>query len=375
MNDPVALVINAGSSSLKAAVADRSGVSARHTVERLDGSPPGYERAIDECLLAFGLTGEPAVIGHRIVHGGSRFGQPVRIDADSIAAFSALVPLAPLHQPPGLAAVAAARRRFPSIPQVACFDTAFHATMPAVNTRFAIPRELHDSGVRRYGFHGLSYEYLTRELRKSHPDVADKRVVIAHLGSGASLCGVVAGRSVATTMGMTPLDGVPMGSRPGRIDPGVLVHLLRTPTGARTEPFTLAQLDDLLNHGCGLTGLSGGTADVRDLEASREPAAAEALECFAAAVAREIAGLCADIGGLDAVVFSAGIGEHSARVRADVMKRLAFLGVDPDPAANDRNDTMLHMPSSRVAVLRIPTDEAAVIAVHALQFLVPREKT
>ena len=372
MNDSVALVVNAGSSSLKTATANAQGILARHTVERIDGSIHGYEMALAESIGALGLGDTiPRVIGHRIVHGGTRFSTPTLITDRSITDMTALVELAPLHQPPGLAAITAAQQRFPGVPQIACFDTAFHTTMPTVNTRFAIPRTLHDAGIRRYGFHGLSYQFVSGELRRVRPDLADGRVVIAHLGSGASLCGLRGGQSVATTMGMTPLDGVPMSTRPGQIDPGVLLHLLRTgrpqPDGT-TDPMTAKQLDDLLNHGCGLLGLSGISGDVRDLLASGERTAAEALEYFAAAVARSIAGLASDLGGLDTLVFTAGIGEHAAPVRSAIMDRLDWVGVISDAAANMRNDLVLSDASSRVTVLRVPTDEAAVIAAHALEF-------
>lgn len=377
MNECVALVVNAGSSSLKTATANASGVMARHVVERLDGSIGGYETALVESIEGLGMGDTiPSVIGHRIVHGGTRFTGPTRIDDSTIAGIASLVPLAPLHQPPGLAAVAASQRRFPGTPQVACFDTAFHSTMPIVNSRFAIPRAMHDAGVRRYGFHGLSYEYIIGELGRLRPELAEAKVVIAHLGAGASLCGLFRGRSVATTMGMTPLDGIPMSTRPGQLDPGIVLHLLRTgrPSSDGTvDPLTVAQLDDLLNHSCGLLGLSGISGDVRDLLASPQPAAAEALEYFASAVARAIAGLTSDLGGLDAVVFTAGIGEHAAPVRAEIMRRLHWLGVEPDAAANERHDLVLTTDRSTVKALRIPTDEAAVIAAHALTSLSSEE--
>ena len=366
-----ALVINAGSSSLKVALATRDGVVARHTIERVDG-PAALEDGFAACIEALGIVrNPPEVVGHRIVHGGSAFTHPVRVDDEVVAAIDGLTPLAPLHQPPGLAALHEARRRFPDAPHVACFDTAFHATMPEASTRFALPRPLHDAGVRRYGFHGLSYEYVSGELRRSHPTLAAGRVVIAHLGAGASLCAMCDGRSVATTMGMTPLDGLPMATRPGRLDAGVLVHLLRTGVavaGGAVTPLTLGQLDDLLNHRSGLLGMSGLSGDVRDLRGSADPAAREALDFFAAAIAREIAGISTDIGGLDAIVFTAGIGEHDAELRADVVGRLAWLGAGLDAGANSRHARELHSADSDVAVLCIATDEAAVIAAHALEF-------
>lgn len=394
---PFALIVNAGSSSLKTAVANRMGIVARHSVDRLDGSIASYADALSTCLVALDVENGVNVVGHRIVHGGTRFSRPVLVNDEVQASLADLVSLAPLHQPPGLAAMTATRQRFPNLPQVACFDTGFHSTMSELNSRFAIPLSLHDDGVRRYGFHGLSYEFVSGELRNSFPDVAKGRVVIAHLGSGASLCGLVEGRSVTTTMGMTPLDGLPMATRPGRIDPGVLLHLLRGPTAAG-DSYSLDRLDELLNRESGLLGLSGISGDVRDLSASPDPAASFALRFFVAAVAREVAGVASDIGGLDALVFTAGIGENSSMIRADVVERLAWIGLRVDTTLNNgvgrsasvegsvthrsvthrsvtqRSVTEIHKAGSTAAVFVIPTDEAAVIATHALSVLAPEEK-
>jgi acetate kinase len=297
-----------------------------------------------------------AAIGHRVVHGGDRFTGPVRLDDEAIAAIEALTPLAPLHQPQSLRLIRAIRNVSPDLPQTASFDTSFHRTNSAVVRRFAIPRALHDEGVKRYGFHGLSYDYIAGELARIAPQSARGKIVAAHLGSGASLCAIDNGESRDTSMGFSTLDGVPMATRCGALDPGVVLHLL----GAMGRP--LAEVEDMLYHKSGLLGVSGLSSDSRDLIASAAPEAREAMELFALRIAGETARLAATMGGLDGLVFSAGIGENQPQVRADVCARLRWLGVDLDPAANVANATMISSAASRVAVFVIPTDEEMIIA-------------
>lgn len=286
---------------------------------------------------------------HRVVHGGDRFAGPVRIDAASLAAMEALVPLAPLHQPQSLRLVRAAAALRPGLAQTASFDTAFHRTQPELVRRFAIPRRLHDQGVKRYGFHGLSYKHIAASLP---PGLAAGRVIAAHLGSGASLCALDAGRSRDSSMGFSTLDGVPMATRPGALDAGVLLHLLDT--------MAPAALADLLYHESGLLGVSGISADSRVLLADGRPEAREALALFAFRIAGEIARLAATLGGIDGLVFTAGIGEHQPAIRAMACDPLAFLGIALDPAANAINARAIG--AGRVPVLVIPTDEEQVIA-------------
>ncbi len=286
---------------------------------------------------------------HRVVHGGDRFAGPARIDAAAMAEMEALIPLAPLHQPHSLRLVRAAARLRPGIPQTASFDTAFHRTQPDLVRRFAIPRRLHDQGVRRYGFHGLSYRFIAASLP---PGLAGGRVVAAHLGSGASLCALEGGASRDSSMGFSTLDGVPMATRPGALDAGVLLHLL--------DSMTPAALSDMLYHDSGLLGISGISADSRALLADGRPAAREALALFAFRVAGEVARLAVTLGGIDGLVFTAGIGEHQPEVRAMVCDRLGFLGIALDPTANAANAGSIG--AGRVAVLVIPTDEEQVIA-------------
>ncbi|QJD30461.1 acetate/propionate family kinase [Methylococcus geothermalis] len=302
---------------------------------------------------------KPAAVGHRVVHGGDGLVRPERVTDEIIGRIEALIPLAPLHQPHNLAPIRLLAAKFPDLPQVACFDTAFHATQSAVEKRFALPREYEAAGIRRYGFHGLSYEYIASRLPEVDPVAAEGRTIVCHLGNGASLCAMRAGRSVATTMSFTALDGIPMGTRCGAIDPGVLLHLMTQPG------MDAATLSDLLYKRSGLLGLSGLSGDMRDLLASDRPEAAEAVEYFCYRIAREIGSLSAALGGLDALVFTAGIGEHAAPVRARICELAAWLGVVIDPAA----DRILHTPDSRVRVLVIPTNEEAMIARHVRQTL------
>ncbi|MGN6377127.1 MAG: acetate/propionate family kinase [Sphingomonas sp.] len=302
-------------------------------------------------------------IGHRVVHGGGAFGDPVRVTPTVLDRLAALVPLAPLHQPHNLAAIRAAGAARPHLPQVACFDTAFHRSQPAVATRFGIPRALEEEGVRRYGFHGISYDYVARRLAEIDPALSRGRVIVAHLGNGASLCAMAGGRSIDTTMGFTTLDGLVMGTRCGAIDPGVLLYL------EQQRGFDAVAVEDLLYHRAGLLGVSGHSSDMRDLLASDATAAREAIELFVYRIAREAGALTSSLGGLDGIVFTAGIGEHAAPVRAAVCRRLAWLGVDLDQAANDAHAGIISSAGSKVRVRVLPTDEERMIAIHVREAL------
>ena len=321
-------------------------------------------RAVIAAIEAEGGTRLRAV-AHRIVHGGSRYSASILIDDEVQAFLESLNPLAPLHQPHNLAGVKAFRRACPTLPQVACFDTAFHATTPEVEQRFALPDSYHRQGVRRYGFHGLSYRYVTDELQRATPR-AQGRMLLAHLGNGASLCAVRGGRSIATTMGFSALDGLMMGTRSGAIDAGVLLHLMR-------QGLDAAAIETLLYKRSGLLGVSGLSADMRSLRASAEPGAARAIELFTYRVVRECGALAACLGGIDVLGFTGGIGEHDAALRADVGAALAFLGVRLDNAANraavGNAVTAIHAPDSSVQVWVVPTDEGRVAARDALALL------
>ncbi|HTY68338.1 MAG TPA: acetate/propionate family kinase [Alphaproteobacteria bacterium] len=302
------------------------------------------------------VGGDPLLaVGHRIVHGGPTFAGPVRIDAKVLADLEALCPLAPLHQPHNLAAVRAITATSPALPQVACFDTAFHHGQPALARRFALPRELHDAGIRRYGFHGLSYDYIASALRARAPAVAAGSVIVAHLGAGASLCAMADGRSVDTTMGFTALDGLPMATRCGSLDPGVLLHLLQA------RGMTAETIEKMLYQKSGLLGVSGISGDMRELLASEDSRAGEAVELFVYRIAREIGALTASLGGLDALVFTAGIGEHAPEIRRRVCERIAWLGVALDAEANARGAERISTAGSRISVWALPTDEELTI--------------
>lgn len=298
-------------------------------------------------------------VAHRVVHGGDRFTGPVVIDDRVLTEMEALAVLAPLHQPQALHLVRTIRRLRPDLLQTASFDTAFHRTMPERVRRFALPRALHDEGIRRYGFHGISYSSIAATLAREHPELAQGRVIAAHLGSGASLCAMRDGISQDTSMGFSTLEGVPMATRCGRLDPGVILHLLGP--GGRS----LAEVEDLLYHRSGLLGVSGVSADSRVLLASAEPEAAEALDLFAFRVAGEVARLTVALGGIDALVFSAGIGENQPAVRSRIADYLAWLGITLDPAANAANARKISIPGARVACLVIPTDEELTLAEEA----------
>lgn len=302
--------------------------------------------------------------GHRVVHGGTRFSQPVRLDGEIMQALRDTIPLAPLHMPHNLAAIEALWRLRPALPQVACFDTAFHRSMPAAEQIYALPHELTAAGVRRYGFHGLSYEYIAGALPHHLGPRADGRVIVAHLGHGASLCALRERRSVATSMGFTPLAGIPMATRPGDLDPGVVPWLLRE------QGYDLAAVDTLLNQRCGLLGLSGISGDMRALVASDEPAASQAVDYFVHHTRRAIGSLAAALGGLDGLVFTAGIGEHSAEIRARLCDGLDWLGVGLDAAANAAGGPRIDNRDGKVGVYVIPTDEEQAIARHTQRIIV-----
>jgi len=382
------LALNAGSSSVKFGLYE-SDPGDPHLLLRgaVESDPPHLKaRAADGTMLHDGdlaagegedalfrglldwiaghLGGEGLLAaGHRIVHGGRDFAEPVRLTPDIVAALEALTPLAPLHQPRSLAAAHALTRLRPDLPQIGCFDTAFHHHLEPPVSRFGLPRRFEQEGVRRYGFHGLSYEFIASRLREVAPEIAGGRVVVAHLGNGASLCAIRDGRSVDTTMGFSALDGLVMGTRCGALDPGVLLYLQQA-HGLSTEA-----LEDLLYRQSGLLGVSGISGDVRVLLGSDDPRAAEALDLFAFRIVRETAALAATLGGLDAFVFTAGIGENAAPVRVAVCERLAWLGITLDPAANRAGREVISTPRSTVAVRVMPTDEELTIARHAAQVL------
>lgn len=299
---------------------------------------------------------ELAAIGHRVVHGGAAFDRPMLVNPTILATLDGLCPLAPLHQPHNLAAIGAAQAMRPGLPQAACFDTAFHHDHAEVVTRFALPRAWHDQGVRRYGFHGLSYEFVSGELRKLDPDLASGRVIVAHLGAGASLCAINNGRSVDTTMGFTALDGLMMGTRAGALDPGVILYM------QEQAGMTPAAVSAVLYEQSGLLGVSGVSSDMRELLASSDPAAAEAIDLFVFRIVREIGALTASMGGLDGVVFTAGIGENAPQIRAKVANGLAWAGLELDEAANTNGCGLISGSESLLKAWVIPTNEEAMIA-------------
>lgn len=302
-------------------------------------------------------------VGHRVVHGGDTFAGPVRIDDSVIKAIDALTTLAPLHQPQCLRLIRAIQKLRPDVAQVASFDTAFHRTNIESARRFAIPRKLHDDGIKRYGFHGLSYKYIAGELARRTPQAARGKVIVAHLGSGASLCGLKAGVSLDSSMGFSTLDGIPMATRCGALDPGVLLHLLG-PLGHSTT-----EVADILYKKSGLLGVSGISADSRELLTSNRMEAREAIDLFTFRIAGEMARIAATLGGLDAIVFTAGIGEHQPLIRAGVSERLSWLGLELDAVANGANAETISTGSSRIAAYVIPTDEEQVIADEAFSVL------
>lgn len=384
------LTLNAGSSSLKIAlflegqeqplvtgIADRLGGDCVLALYDANGteitSKSGeatahetHEKALADLVVMLNdsvLDLKIAAVGHRVVHGGLEFIAPVRVDDAVLEKLSALSPFAPLHQPHNLAGIRAAQKSFPHAVQIACFDTAFHRGHPFVNDTFALPREWYDKGVRRYGFHGLSYDYVNGALAEIRPDLHKGRVIVCHLGNGASACAIKAGQSIASTMGFSALDGLPMGTRSGQLDPGVLLYWLEQ------EKMDVKSITDLLYKRSGLLGLSGLSNDMRTLEASSAPQAREAIDYFIFRIRREIGGLAAAMGGLDALIFCGGIGENSRLVRREVCHGMEWMGIVLDDQRNEANDRVLSSSSSSVTVLMIPTHEELVIARAAPKFL------
>ena len=384
------LVLNAGSSSLKFSVfrdgdppqpllrgqvedlLEQPKFTARRDGEVLEerewpaGSPLGHRGAIEFLLgwLAGSALADHRIVaaGHRVVHGGARFTGPALIDAATLSELEALIPLAPLHQPHNIAAIAEVARAAPELPQVACFDTAFHSTQPATARAFALPRRYAEEGVRRYGFHGLSYEYIASVLPAIDARAAGGRTVVAHLGNGASLCAMAGGKSVATTMGFTALDGLVMGTRCGAIDPGVLLYLMERGMDA-------AALQNLLYEESGLLGVSGLSSDMRELLESSDPRAAEAVDLFVYRIGRELGSMAAALGGLDALVFTGGIGENAAPIRERVVREARWLGLELEVGANASKGPRISRTGAPASVWVVPTDEEAMIARHTRSVL------
>ena len=390
MRNPI-IVVNAGSSSIKFSVfetlSDRSvraglhgqveGIGSAPRLEVADASgrnladcPVGcrdHAGAIEAIHLWFSAhVGDEASVdgfGHRIVHGGLTYSEPVLVDDTVMAALESLVPLAPLHEPHHIAAIRAVEAIAPGIPQVACFDTAFHRSQPSIAQEFALPRDLTAKGIRRYGFHGLSYEYIMSVLPSVAPACAAGRVVVAHLGNGASMCAIKEGRSIASTMGFTAVDGLPMGTRTGALDPGVLLYLLEH------ERMDAEAIQHLIYNRSGLLGVSGVSSDMRTLLGSSVPAAKEAVDLFVYRAGRELGSLVAALGGLDAIVFTAGIGEHAPEIRARVCRDAEWIGIGLDEQANARGGPRISRSDSRVSAWVIPTDENLMIARHTRRLL------
>jgi acetate kinase len=373
------LTLNAGSSSLKIAVfpedgdqplatglADRIGPEGSLKLKDASGDviPAAGDVHDHTAALASALAGlrnrwsDLALIGigHRVVHGGSDRSAPVLVDDALLTALAALSPFAPLHQPHNLSGIRAAVAAFPGVPQIACFDTAYHRSHPWVNDTFALPRALYDEGVRRYGFHGLSYEFIAGEMARTAPALAAGRVVVAHLGNGASICAMQDGRSVASTMGFSALDGLPMGTRCGQLDPGVLLYLMDQ------KGLSAKAISDLLYKQSGLLGLSGLSNDMRTLEAAGTREAGEAIDYFVFRCQREVGAMAAALGGIDALVFCGGIGENSRLIRARICERLAWMGIEIDHGRNLANARVISSDLARTTVMVIPTNEELVIA-------------
>jgi acetate kinase len=385
------LVLNAGSSSVKFSVHDdddgaaaclegqveaiglaarfesSDGAGQRLVDRRLEGTEGASHDSAIACILQWlrdHLGGRRLrAVGHRVVHGGLRFAFPIRIDAAVLAEIERLVPLAPLHQPHHVAAIRALLRLDAALPQVACFDTAFHRGQPHVAQAFALPRSLSDAGVRRYGFHGLSYESIAGTLPGLAPELSTGRVVVAHLGNGASLCALRDGRSVATTMGFTAADGLVMGTRSGLLDPGVLLYLMDA------YRMDAVALQHLVYQESGLLGVSGISSDMRVLLASNDPQAREAVDLFVYRIGRELGSMAAALGGLDGLVFTAGIGEHAAPIRAAVCRDARWLGITLDEAANARHGPRISVANAPVSAWVLPTDENRTIARHTRALL------
>ncbi|MBV9287164.1 MAG: acetate/propionate family kinase [Hyphomicrobiales bacterium] len=383
-------VINAGSSSVKFAIYDAEkdercsfrgqvegiGVKPRlkvadddgRVIEERDLAAHGFDHAAaTREIVATGRVllkgGSVIAFGHRVVHGGVKYDAPARVTEVVLNDLAELEPLAPLHQPHNLAPIRAIMKAAPQIPQIACFDTAFHRSQSGLAQAFALPRSFREEGVRRYGFHGLSYEFLVSRFRELAPDLADERIVFAHLGNGASLCAVKDGRSVASTMGFTAVDGLMMGTRCGSIDPGVILFMMQR------HGMDAAAIEDVIYKKSGLLGVSGISSDMRALRDSSDPAAGEAIALFVYRIVRELGSLVAALGGLDALVFSAGIGEHDPATRAEVVEGSRWTGAILDPARNQRSEGLISADRSPVAVWVIPTDEERLIARHTAAVL------
>ena len=383
-------VLNAGSSSIKFALYDAGkgeallfrgqieqiGVSPRMRVLDSEGQPvvaeslpaEGFDhsaatRKLLETAAQLIRGRKVAAVGHRVVHGGTKYAAPIRVERDVLTSLTALEPLAPLHQPHNLAPIRAIAEAAPRIPQVACFDTAFHRSQPDFAQLFALPRKFTEAGVRRYGFHGLSYEYVSARFHEIDPGLAESRVVIAHLGNGASLCALRRGRSLASTMGFTAVDGLVMGTRCGAIDPGVLLYLMDS------HGMDARAIEDLVYRKSGLLGVSGISSDMRTLRGSSEPAAVEAIGLFVYRIVREVGSLAAALGGLDALVFTGGIGENDALTRAEVAAGCNWLGVELDKTKNAKGPGRINADASSVAVWVIPTNEERMIARHTASVL------
>ena len=385
--DDFAVVINAGSSSLKFSVYRRPDRDAwrletRGQIEGIGTSPHfsaknGEGQSIADQKITGSLTdGRAALayvadwlreryggarvrgIGHRVVHGGARYTGPTIVTPEVLDDLRTLIPLAPLHQPHNLAAIEAVWERLPGVPQVACFDTSFHRGQPAVAELVALPRDIRNAGVQRYGFHGLSYEYIASVLPSVAPEIADGRVIVAHLGSGASMCAMKNLKSIDSTLGFTALDGLCMGTRPGSVDPGVILHLFQG------LGLSAKEVESILYKKSGLLGISGISNDMRALLASTEPDARLAVDYFVYRAAKEIGALTAALGGLDALVFTAGIGENSPEIRKRICQASAWLGIELDDEANARKASRISSNASTVPVWMIPTNEELMIARH-----------
>jgi acetate kinase len=392
------LVVNAGSSSVKFQIfaIEGEGRLRRQIKGQMDGigtrprlratgasDDPMADRAypierVPDVPAALAVAGgwlrdemriDPIAVGHRVVHGGPDYDRPVLIDHGVVARLQRLVPLAPLHQPHNLAPIRSILSNFPTLPQVACFDTAFHRSHGPLADYYAIPHQLHAEGVRRYGFHGLSYEYVAKALVQVDPEIAKGRVIVAHLGSGASMCALNDGRSVESTMGFTALDGLPMGTRPGQIDPGVILYLMAE------KGMSATNVQNFLYRDCGLKGLSGISNDMRELQGSEDPHAILAVEYFAYRIGLNAGMLAAALQGVDAFVFTAGIGENAAQLRARIMGRLAWLGVTLDHDENLRHTQRISGSESSFPVYVIPTDEELMIAQHTLTLLMSKSSS
>jgi acetate kinase len=392
MTDAI-LVLNAGSSSIKfslfAEAGSKSAIVARGQIEGIDTSPHfiaqdatgqsvseqrwaqgtklGHDGAIahigDWLQATYAAQHQLVAVGHRVVHGGVDYSEPVRLDRDVVGQLEKLIPLAPLHQPHNLAPIRSLMARTPQLPQMACFDTAFHRSNPPLAQMFALPLELTEAGVRRYGFHGISYEYIASVLPAFDERAAGGKTVVLHLGNGASMCALQGGVSLASTMGFTALDGLPMGTRCGAVDPGVMLYLMDE------RRMDARAIEKLVYQQSGLLGVSGISSDMRTLLASSEPRARLAIDLYCYRIRRELGSLAAALGGLDAMVFTGGIGENAALIRERVCRDAAWLGVELDPTANAAGGPRISTPGSRTSAWAIPTNEELMIARHTHRLL------